>query len=224
MSFPSDMSNMGGDHLELKEYLFIIRKRFWIIIVFVVIAVFISGIVSVFVLDKVYEAYSTLMVVKEKSDQSSLEYNDILLNQRLVKTYSEVAKSNRVLSRVDEELGLNIPISSLAELIKAPCFGQIFVSRTKPGITRGNHYHHTKTEKFMVVQGEGIIRLRQINGDDVIEYVARGEDYRVVDIPPGYTHSIENTGNNEMVTLFWSSEVFDPEHTDTYFEPVLSSE
>ncbi|MFA7373593.1 MAG: NAD-dependent epimerase/dehydratase family protein [bacterium] len=113
---------------------------------------------------------------------------------------------------------------SLAELIKAPCFGQIFVSRTKPGITRGNHYHHTKTEKFMVVQGEGIIRLRQINGDDVIEYVARGEDYRVVDIPPGYTHSIENTGNNEMVTLFWSSEVFDPEHTDTYFEPVLSSE
>ncbi|WP_242392097.1 polysaccharide biosynthesis C-terminal domain-containing protein [Anaeromyxobacter oryzisoli] len=110
---------------------------------------------------------------------------------------------------------------SLAEFIKSPHFGQIFISRTKPGITRGNHYHHTKTEKFLVVQGEGLIRLRQINGTDVVEFPVRGEDYRVVDIPPGYTHSIENVGAGEMVTLFWSSEVFDPARADTIFDPVL---
>lgn len=110
---------------------------------------------------------------------------------------------------------------SLAEFIKSPHFGQIFVSRTKPGITRGNHYHHTKTEKFMVVQGEGLIRLRQIHGDQVVEFRCRAEEYRVVDIPPGYTHSIENVGTGEMVTLFWSSELFDPAKPDTIFDPVL---
>lgn len=110
---------------------------------------------------------------------------------------------------------------SLAEFIKSPHFGQIFVSRTRPGITRGNHFHHTKTEKFMVVQGEGMIRLRQIHGDHVVEFRCRGEEYRVVDIPPGYTHSIENVGAGEMVTLFWSSELFDPAKPDTIFDPVV---
>jgi len=110
---------------------------------------------------------------------------------------------------------------SLAEFLKSPHFGQIFISRTKPGITRGNHYHHTKVEKFMVIQGEGLIRMRQIHGSAVIEYRVKGEDYRVVDIPPGHTHSIENVGAGELVTLFWSSEVFDPSRTDTVFDPVL---
>lgn len=110
---------------------------------------------------------------------------------------------------------------SLAEFIKSPHFGQIFVSRTKPGITRGNHFHHTKTEKFMVVEGEGIIRLRQIHGDSVVEFRVRGDEYRVVDIPPGHTHSIENVGKSEMVTLFWSSEVFDPGAPDTVRDPVI---
>ncbi len=110
---------------------------------------------------------------------------------------------------------------SLAEFVKSPHFGQIFVSRTRPGITRGNHFHHTKTEKFMVVEGEGIIRLRQIHGDSVVEFRVRGEEYRVVDIPPGYTHSIENVGKDDMVTLFWSSEVFDPGAPDTVRDPVI---
>jgi UDP-2-acetamido-2,6-beta-L-arabino-hexul-4-ose reductase len=110
---------------------------------------------------------------------------------------------------------------SLAEFVKSPQFGQIFVSRTKPGVTRGNHYHHTKAEKFLVVQGQGIIRLRQIHGDAVIEHHVRGDEYRVIDIPPGYTHSIENVGSDEMVTLFWSSEVFDPKRSDTVSDPVV---
>jgi len=106
---------------------------------------------------------------------------------------------------------------SLAEFIKSQHFGQIFVSRTHPGITRGNHYHHTKTEKFLVISGEGLIRMRHIEGGEVIEYRARGEEYRVIDISPGYTHSITNVGQGEMITLFWASEVFDPDRPDTYF-------
>ena len=111
---------------------------------------------------------------------------------------------------------------SLAEFVKSPTFGQVFVSRTKPGITRGNHYHHTKTEKFLVVEGEAMIRFRSIlGGTDIIEYRVSGRDYRVVDIPPGYTHSIENVGTNEVVTLFWASEVFDPRRPDTQALSVL---
>jgi UDP-2-acetamido-2,6-beta-L-arabino-hexul-4-ose reductase len=111
---------------------------------------------------------------------------------------------------------------SLAEFIKGIHFGQIFVSRTKPGITRGNHYHHTKTEKFFVVEGNGLIRMRAIDGGPVKEYSVTGCDYRVIDIPPGHTHSITNVGTGEMVTLFWSSEMFNPDQTDTYFLPVDS--
>jgi UDP-2-acetamido-2,6-beta-L-arabino-hexul-4-ose reductase len=109
---------------------------------------------------------------------------------------------------------------SLAEFLKSTSMGQIFVSRTNPGVTRGNHYHHTKTEKFLVLQGEAIICFRHINSDKVLKYQVRGEDYRVLDIPPGYTHSIENVGQYEVVTLFWSSEMFDPVRPDTYFEKV----
>lgn len=105
---------------------------------------------------------------------------------------------------------------ALAELLKSPWFGQIFVSRTKPGITRGNHFHQTKTEKFVVVEGEADIRLRAIDGNEVTMFRVRGSEFRVVDIPPGLTHSITNVGAGELVTLFWSSEVFDRDRPDTY--------
>jgi UDP-2-acetamido-2,6-beta-L-arabino-hexul-4-ose reductase len=110
---------------------------------------------------------------------------------------------------------------SLAEWIKQPGIGQIFISHTKPGIMRGNHFHHTKVEKFLVVQGEAVVRFRQIQGEQVIAYPVKGEEYKVVDIPPGFTHSIENVGSGELVTLFWSSQVFDPANTDTTFDPVI---
>lgn len=122
------------------------------------------------------------------------------------------------------EYGLTVRIDArgcLAELLKQPSFGQVFVSRTKPGITRGNHYHHTKTEKFIVVDGEAVIRFRQVLGSEVLAFHVRGSELRVVDIPPGYTHSIENVGTTEMITLFWSSEVFDPDRPDTYALPVV---
>lgn len=110
----------------------------------------------------------------------------------------------------------------LTELIKSPYFGQIFVSRTKPGVTRGNHYHHTKVEKFIVLEGDALIRMRHINASDVIEYRVCGTECRSVDIPPGFVHSITNIGREEMVVLFWASEIFDPNRPDTY--PLLVDE
>ncbi len=110
----------------------------------------------------------------------------------------------------------------LFELIKSEQFGQIFVSQTHPGITRGNHGHNTKVEKFCVIQGRGVIRFRQVVTNEICEYPVSGEHIQIVDIPPGYTHSIENTGDTEMITLFWANEIFNPEKADTYYEPVLA--
>ena len=105
---------------------------------------------------------------------------------------------------------------SLAELLKSKLFGQIFVSRTKPGIVRGNHYHNTKVEKFFVLEGDAVIHFRHVSGDIELSYAVKGKEFRVVDIPPGYTHSIENVGTKDLIVLFWASELFDPDKPDTY--------
>ncbi|NLE44300.1 MAG: hypothetical protein GX620_06230 [Chloroflexi bacterium] len=75
-----------------------------------------------------------------------------------------------------------------------------------------------------MLEGEALIRFRHIHSGEVLEYPVRGEDFRVLDIPPGYTHSIENTGTGELVTLFWASEIFEPERPDTSWLPVLEHE
>jgi UDP-2-acetamido-2,6-beta-L-arabino-hexul-4-ose reductase len=113
------------------------------------------------------------------------------------------------------------PRGELAEWIKGPGFGQVFVSRTRPGITRGNHWHHTKTEKFLVVEGDAVVRFRRVDDGTVIEHPVSGREFRVVDIPPGYTHSIQNVGTADMICLFWASEIFDPARPDTTAEAVL---
>jgi UDP-2-acetamido-2,6-beta-L-arabino-hexul-4-ose reductase len=105
----------------------------------------------------------------------------------------------------------------LAEFIKSKSMGQIFISRTKPSITRGNHWHHTKVEKFLVVEGEALIKFRKINSEEIIEYRVTGNKLKVLDIPTGYTHSITNVGNTDVITLFWADEIFNPEKPDTFF-------
>jgi len=109
---------------------------------------------------------------------------------------------------------------SFTEVLRTPDRGQVSINISKPGITKGNHWHHTKNEKFLVVHGQGIIRFRKIGEDKVIEYPVSGEDLKVVDIPTGYTHNIENLGKENMVTLMWANEPFDPEKPDTFFEEV----
>lgn len=112
---------------------------------------------------------------------------------------------------------------SFTEFIKTPDRGQVSVNITRPGITKGNHWHHTKNEKFLVVSGEGVIRFRKVGAEEIIEYPVTGETLEVVDIPTGYTHSITNCGNTDLVTVMWCNELLDPARPDTFFEQVEPS-
>ena len=119
------------------------------------------------------------------------------------------------------ELKMNVDArGSFSEFIKTKEYGQVSVNISKPGITKGQHWHHTKNEKFLVVSGQGIIQFRKIGDDKVIEYKVSGEKLEVVDIPTGYTHNIINIGDSDMVTIMWANEPFDPNRPDTYFEEV----
>lgn len=106
---------------------------------------------------------------------------------------------------------------SFTEFLKSPDRGQVSVNISHPGITKGNHWHHTKNEKFLVVSGKGVIRFRKVGSEEITEYPVSGDKLEVVDIPCGYTHNIENLGDTDMVTIMWASECFDPDHPDTYF-------
>jgi UDP-2-acetamido-2,6-beta-L-arabino-hexul-4-ose reductase len=109
---------------------------------------------------------------------------------------------------------------SFTEFIKTPDRGQVSVNISKPCIVKGNHWHHTKNEKFLVVSGNGIIRFRKVGTSEITEYKVSGDKLEVVDIPTGYTHNIENIGEDDMVTVMWASEAFDEERPDTIFENV----
>ena len=98
--------------------------------------------------------------------------------------------------------------------------GQFSVNVSKPNVTKGNHWHHTKSEKFIVVAGTGVVRLRRVGSGKVTEHTVSGDKIEVIDIAPGYTHNITNIGGTDMVTVMWASECFDPERPDTYYEEV----
>lgn len=106
---------------------------------------------------------------------------------------------------------------SFTEFIRTPDRGQVSVNVSKPGIVKGNHWHNTKNEKFLVVKGDGMIRFRKIDTEEVIEYHVTGKKLEVVDIPVGYTHNIENVGKEDLVTVMWVNESFNPDEPDTYF-------
>lgn len=116
---------------------------------------------------------------------------------------------------------------SFTEFLRTPERGQVSVNVSKPGITKGNHWHMSKWEKFLVVSGTASIKLRKVGRDaegnpfPVDEYVVSGSDLRVVEMIPGYTHSITNLSDtDDLVTVMWANEPFDPENPDTYFEEV----
>lgn len=155
-----------------------------------------------------FNARATTLLVPDMSDR---------FNRLLYGTFISYLEPQRWQYQLERKTD---PRGDLAEFVKNPSFGQVFVSRTSPAITRGNHYHHAKVEKFLVIAGTAVIRFRHVAGDEIIEFPVRGEEYRVVEIPPGYTHSITNVGDSEMITLFWANEIFDPERPDTIFLPV----
>lgn len=110
---------------------------------------------------------------------------------------------------------------TLFEAIKGGGGGQVFLSTTEPGVTRGDHFHMAKVERFLVVQGEAIIRMRKVLSGEVWEYRVSGTAPAPVDMPTLHTHSIENVGDGPLLTLFWTHELFDPANPDTYADKVL---
>ena len=110
---------------------------------------------------------------------------------------------------------------SFTELLKTKNCGQISVNITKPGITKGQHWHNSKWEFFMVVAGHGLIQERRIGSDEKIEFEVSGDQIQAVHMLPGYTHNIINLSETEsLVTVMWANELFDPSRPDTYFEEV----
>jgi len=106
------------------------------------------------------------------------------------------------------------------EMLKTPDCGQFSYFSVHPGITRGGHYHHSKTEKFLVVRGQARFRFRHVQTDQSYELFTTGEKAQVVETVPGWTHDITNIGNDEMVVLLWANEVFDRDHPDTFACPL----
>lgn len=108
----------------------------------------------------------------------------------------------------------------LIELVKEFSGGQTFFSSTRPCITRGNHFHMRKIERFCVIGGEASIKTRRIGTNKVIEYFVNGNEPAFVDIPVFHTHNITNTGKDNLTTLFWTNEIFNPDDNDTFYENV----
>ena len=110
---------------------------------------------------------------------------------------------------------------SFTELLRTEKCGQFSVNISKPGITKGQHWHHTKWEFFIVVSGHGLIQMRKLDTDEILNFEVSGERIEAVHMLPGYTHNIINLSDREdLVTLMWANEQFDPEKPDTFFEPV----
>ncbi len=112
------------------------------------------------------------------------------------------------------------PRGSFVEIARTETSGQFSFSTTVPGITRGNHFHTRKAERFAVISGKALIQLRKIGTNEVISYELDGNEPAYVDMPIWYTHNIKNIGDEELITLFWINEPYNPEDADTYFENV----
>ena len=150
---------------------------------------------------------------KSRKERSIPNMSD-LFTKKLYSTYLSYLPEDQF----SYELKMNVDNrGSFTEFIRTPERGQVSVNISKPGITKGNHWHHTKNEKFLVVSGRGVIRFRKFDSDEVIEYFVSGDKLEVVDIPTGYTHNIENLGDTDMVTIMWVNECFDPDKPDTYY-------
>ena len=163
---------------------------------------------------KLGDVVSLLYQFKESRDNlQALNMNDAF-TKKIYSTYLSYLPKDRF----SYPLKMNIDNrGSFTEFLKSSDRGQVSINISKPYITKGNHWHHTKNEKFLVVSGNGVIRFRKIDSEEVIEYFVSGEKLEVVDIPVGYTHNIENLGDTDMVAIMWVNEIFDKERPDTFF-------
>jgi len=159
------------------------------------------------------------MIKSFASEDKKLEIGDLSdpLTQKLYATYLSFLPEDKItysLTTHKDDRG------SFTEFLHLPKHGQVSVNVSKPDIIKGDHWHDTKHEKFLVVSGQGVIKLRNLNSTEILEYYVNADKLEVIDIPPGYTHSITNLGETDMVTIIWASEIFDKENPDTFYEKV----
>ena len=151
---------------------------------------------------------------KSREDRSIPDMTENSLSKKLYATYLSYLPTDQF----SYPLNMNVDErGSFTEILRTVDRGQFSVNISKPGITKGEHWHHTKNEKFVVVSGKGLIQFRKIDSEEVISYHVSGEKIEVIDIPTGYTHNIINEGDTDLVTFMWCSECFDPQKPDTYF-------
>ena len=157
---------------------------------------------------------SLLKSFKESRETLHIVNMEDELTKKLYSTYVSFLPENQFAYDLKMHLDQR---GSFTEFIRTPERGQISVNISKPGITKGNHWHHSKNEKFLVVSGEGVIRFRRLDSEEIIEYHVSGEKMQVVEIPSGYTHSIVNIGYTDLITVMWVNECFNPKKPDTYY-------
>ncbi|MEE1352105.1 MAG: NAD-dependent epimerase/dehydratase family protein, partial [Clostridia bacterium] len=157
-----------------------------------------------------FKGQSQTLVMPEIPDNS--------IEKKLYSTYLSYLPKEKV----SFELKMNKDDrGSFTELLKTEKCGQFSVNISKPGITKGQHWHHTKWEFFIVVSGKGLIQQRKIGTDEVLNFEVSGDKIEAVHMLPGYTHNIINLSDTEnLVTVMWANEQFDPNHPDTFFEVV----
>lgn len=156
----------------------------------------------------------TIKSFKESREKLELPELDDAFTSRLYSTYLSYIPPDDLsytLNSHKDDRG------SFTEFIRTPDRGQVSVNVIRPGITKGNHWHHSKNEKFLVVRGRGRISFRKYGEESIYDYYVDDSNFTVVDIPTGYTHSITNVGEEDMVVVMWASEAFDPEKPDTFF-------
>ena len=173
------------------------------------------------------------------SEDTTCKVSDLM---KLLKYYKEEYFDNSIIPEINNQFEINLfntfrsyidesyypkyfiknkdDRGYLTEVVKEKTGGQIFFSYTRPGIARGNHFHTRKIERFCVIKGTGLIKLRKIGDRKIAEYKVTGNEPSFVDMPIWSTHSITNIGDEEMLTLFWTNEIFNPEDSDTYYEEV----
>jgi UDP-2-acetamido-2,6-beta-L-arabino-hexul-4-ose reductase len=198
----------------------------------------------IYINDLVEYIYNVIKNSNDSSEENVKHTDELWVSEILnkLKIFKELYLQNNIIPRLDSPfdialfntfrsyidysfspVGLKLHSDDrgyLFENMRSKVGGQVFFSSTKPGITRGNHFHRRKVERFCVVEGEAVIRLRKVGTDKVVEYKVSGKEPSFVDIPIHHTHNITNTGNDNLLTLFWTNEFYDPQDSDTYFESV----
>ena len=164
------------------------------------------------------EIVKLIEAFKEMPDNLEVPKLDDPFTKKLYSTYLSYLPTGKF----SYPLKMNVDNrGSFTEIIRTVDRGQFSVNISKPGITKGEHWHHTKNEKFVVVKGHGLIQLRKIGTDEVISFEVSGDRIEVVEMIPGYTHNIINLSETEdLVTFMWCNECFDQNRPDTYFEKV----